>query len=58
LPLSSRAALGTLLWMVAPLCVILAGWAGLLAALPALAYGTHLLRRTVTVPELSASGRP
>ena len=37
--------LATLLWMVAPLCVIFGGWTGLIFALMAAGYGSHLIRK-------------
>ncbi|MEV4640447.1 DUF3040 domain-containing protein [Actinoplanes sp. NPDC049548] len=36
--------LGVLLWAVAPLCIILGGWTGVVVAVIAGAYGTHLMR--------------
>jgi DUF3040 family protein len=40
---TKRVGLAVLLWTLAPICVVFGGWTGLLFALAAIAWGTHLL---------------
>ena len=48
---TTRVGLAVLLWTLAPICVVFGGWTGLLLALAAIAWGTHLLLtgRTTTL---------
>ncbi|MEV8509260.1 DUF3040 domain-containing protein [Actinoplanes sp. NPDC051475] len=51
-----RLTLAVLLWTVAPLCIVLGGWTGVLVAVIAGGYGTHLMRtpswrNTMTEPD-------
>jgi len=41
-PSKKRVGLSVLLWMIAPVCVVLGGWTGLLMAVAAVAYGSYL----------------
>ena len=40
-----RLALAVLLWTIAPVCVVLGGWTGLLMAVVAVSYGAFLVTR-------------
>jgi hypothetical protein len=41
-PSKKRVGFAVLLWTVAPMCVVLGGWTGLVIAVVAVAYGCHL----------------
>jgi hypothetical protein len=41
-PSKTRVGLAVLLWAIAPVCVVLGGWTGLLMAVIAVAYGSYL----------------
>jgi hypothetical protein len=41
-PSKRRLRLAVLLWTIAPVCVVLGGWTGLLMAVVAVAYGSYL----------------
>lgn len=34
-----------LLWAVAPICIIFGGWTGVIEAVVAVCYGTHMIRK-------------
>jgi DUF3040 family protein len=40
-----RTALAVLLWAMAPVCIVLGGWTGVLMAVVGVAYGAHLMIR-------------
>lgn len=50
--------LAVLLWAVAPLCVVFGGWAGLVTAIAATAFGTWLMARRPRVVPATTSSAP
>ncbi|GAA4934021.1 DUF3040 domain-containing protein [Actinoplanes utahensis] len=44
-PPARWAILAVALWAVAPICIIFGGWTGVIEAVLAVCYGTHLLRK-------------
>ena len=56
---TKRVGFAVLLWTLAPICVVFGGWTGLLFALAAIAWGTHLLLtgRTPTLTRTKPKSR-
>ncbi|MEU4618360.1 DUF3040 domain-containing protein [Actinoplanes sp. NPDC023801] len=55
------AVIAVLLWSIAPICIVYGGWTGLIEAVLAGIYGTHLMQKrkkwAAAAESISASGR-
>lgn len=50
------AVLAVLMWTIAPICIVVGGWTGLIEAVLAAGYGSYLMRKRKRWAEFIASG--